>query len=76
MTGVQATIDYSLHPGALRLNRVHQLINPVRNALRRLPELLHGPVGGVALGHVARPRVVDQAFGQRARQQKLTLGTP
>ncbi len=52
--------------GTLSRIVVHQLFNPVRDALCRLPQLLHRPVRSVALGHVARPRVVDQALGQRA----------
>ena len=36
MTVVLPTVDHLLNRGTLRLNRVHQLVNPVRNALRRL----------------------------------------
>ena len=36
LTVVLSTVDHLLNCGTLRLNRVHQLLNPVRNALRRL----------------------------------------
>ena len=40
---------------------VHQHLDPIRDALRRFPELPDGPVGGVTLGDVVGPGVVDQA---------------
>ena len=52
---------------------MHQRIDPVCNPLRRLAQLPDRPVGGVALGHVAGPGMVDQPLGQRARQHQFAL---
>ena len=46
--------------------RLHQPVDVVGNALRRFAEPLHRPVRGIALGHVARPRLVHQTLGQLA----------
>ena len=52
----------------------HKFVDPIRDALRRFAELRYGPVGGVTLGHVGGPGVVDQALGQRARQHEFPFG--
>ena len=52
---------------------VHQHLDPIRDALRRFPQLPDGPVGGVALGDVVGPGVVDKPFGQGQRQQQVAL---
>ena len=36
-------------------------------------ELLHGPVGGVALGHVLGPGMIDQPLGEARRQHQLAV---
>ena len=41
--------------------------------MRRLAKLGDGPVGGVALGDVVGPGVVDEALRQRGRQHELSL---
>ena len=61
---------------SLRHVRLHQLVKAVGDPLRGLPKLLHRPIRGVALGHVAGPRVVDQTLGQRPRQHQLPLAAP
>ena len=38
------------------------------------PRVPDGPLGGVTLGDVARPGVVDQPLGQRWRQHQVALG--
>ena len=53
MIGLLATFDRLPNQGALRLARIDELINPDSDPLRRLPEALDGPVGRIALGHVA-----------------------
>ncbi len=66
----------SLRPVPLRILRnlgVHQLLDPVGDALRRFAELPDGPVGGVVLGHDGVPGVVHQPLGERARQHELAF---
>ena len=35
---------------------------------------VHGPVGGVALGHILGPGMVDEALGQARGQHQLAVG--
>ena len=51
-----------------------QGLDPIGDLLRRLSKLGDGPVGGVSLGHVVGPGVVDQPLGERGRQHQLALG--
>ncbi len=51
-----------------------QLVDAISDPLGRLAQLLHGPVGGVALRHVGLTGVVDQPLRQRARHHRLALG--
>ena len=51
-----------------------ELIDPVRDALSGVAELLHGPVGGIALGDVLGRGVVDQPLGQAGREHELAVG--
>ncbi len=53
----------------------HQFVDPAGDTLRRLAKLFDGPVGGVVLGHIGRPSVVDQPFDQRTRQHQFAFGT-
>ena len=53
---------------------IHQLIDPVGNALRGLAQLFHRPVDGVALGHVGGPGAADQPLRQRVRQHQFSPG--
>ena len=69
----RATVGGGRHSPACRAG-VHQSLDPVGDLLCRAPQLPDGPVGGVSLGDVARPGVVDQTFGQGPRQQQVTLG--
>ena len=57
-----------LAPATLRmLNSAHaQLVDAIRDSLSRLAQLVHGPVGGVALRNVGRTGVVHQQLCQRA----------
>ena len=53
---------------------MNQLVDPVGDALGGGAQLLHGPVGGVALGDVLGRGMVDQPLGQADRQHELAVG--
>ena len=57
-----------------RTRPADQLVDPVGDALSGVAQLLHGPVGGVALGDVLGQGMVDQPFGQAGRQHELAVG--
>ena len=57
-----------------RRARCNQRIDPVGDFLGGVAELVHGPVGGVALGHVPGPGMVDEALCQAGGQHQLAVG--
>ena len=56
-------------PASCRGRPVHERLDAVRDALGRLAQLLDGPVGRIALGHVVGRSVVHQPPGQRMGQK-------
>ena len=52
----------------------NELVNLVGDALGRVAKLFHRPVGGVALGDVLRPGMVDQPLGEARRQHQVAVG--
>ena len=51
-----------------------QGLDPIGDLLRGLAKLGDGPIGGVSLGDVVGPGVVDQPLGERGGQHQLALG--
>ena len=56
-----------------RLGLMYQGLDPIGDSLCGLAKLGDGPVGGVSLGDVVGPGVVDQPLGKRGGQHQLAL---
>ena len=59
--------------GWLRSKGIHKFLDSVRDALSGLAKLLDRPVFGMAGGNATDRRAVEQAAGQRGRQQQVAL---